>query len=333
VIRAQWIISEAGLQSLNGAGVSTGWLKAWVRSAGADSVSIHLLESHGWQHEDAEWRIFFADESELLKAAVALGLKAESDQSGHFEIPDASRFMLDNPQRTCWSFQKDGSLIIFISQGDIAYQRWLYLNVINGGKSLIPLAIYPDNSGAFELESGLSGSLLSRGESLPGHALNGNGMLIEEQVVEVLRDRGLTLRTVESCTAGAIAGRIGRVPGASDVLDRSWVTYSNAAKSEEVGVAFKTIESFGAVSREVVSAMAEGGCDGHSACIAVSGIAGPGGGSDDKPVGTVWIAVAIPGESAEARLLNLSGSRHEIQWRTVNAALSLLLVALENRRS
>jgi len=329
-IRAQWIISEEGLQSLNSAGMSTGWLKAWVCSAGADSVSIHLLESSGWQHEDAEWRIFFADEPELSKAAGLLGLKVKSD---HFEIPGASRFRLDNPQRICWSIQKYGSSILFISQGDIAYQRMLYLKIINGGKSLISLVIYPDNSGEFELEPGLTGSLLSEGGSLPEHALNGNGMLIEEQVIDVLRDGGLTLRTVESCTAGAIAGRIGRVPGASDVLERSWVTYSNMAKSEEVAVPFKSIELFGAVSKEVVSAMAEGGSDERSACIAVSGIAGPGGDSEGKPVGTVWIAVALPGEKAEARLLQLSGSRSEIQCRTVNAALSLLLAELRNRRS
>jgi nicotinamide mononucleotide (NMN) deamidase PncC len=78
--------------------------------------------------------------------------------------------------------------------------------------------------------------------------------------------------------------------------------------------------------------MAEGGSDDGVVCIAVSGIAGPAGGSDDKPVGTVWIAVALPGESAVTQLLSLSGSRSEVQWRTVNAALTLLLAQVEKSR-
>ncbi|ATX82064.1 amidohydrolase, PncC family [Mariprofundus ferrinatatus] len=328
-IRSQWIFSETGLQSLTAAGHSIGWLKAWVRSAGADSISVHLLESERWQHEHADWRIIFADESELAGAAIALGLQVGFDQFGRLEIADASSFGLDNPQRTCWVYRNGERLILFIPKGDIAYQRMQYLKHINGGRPLRSLAILPDESGAMKLEPGLSGTLVSGTELPPHNALNCDGVLLEEQVVDQLRKRGLSLRTVESCTAGAIAARIGRVPGASDVLERAWVTYSNDAKSDEVDVPAEMIEKCGAVSREVVSAMAEGGISDGCVCIAVSGVAGPAGGSDEKPVGTVWVAVAMTGENAETQQLQLSGSRNEIQWRTVNAALSMLIERLK----
>ncbi|MFQ5519132.1 MAG: CinA family protein, partial [Mariprofundus sp.] len=128
---------------------------------------------------------------------------------------------------------------------------------------------------------------------------------------------------------GGIAARLCRMPGASDVLDRAWVTYSNAAKAEEVGVDFDLLEQHGAVSEAVVCAMAEGGADKKHICIAVSGIAGPGGGTDDKPVGTVWIAVAMHGQGTVSQCLNLSGARYEIQSRSVIAVLKLLLTEVK----
>jgi len=328
-IRAQWIFSEAGLHNLNCAGITTGWLKAWLGSAGAEDVSIFPLESSGWQREDAQWRIFFADEMELVHSAQTLGLPLDGDHPEQSESFDTSPLLLDNPQRICWSYRKGKDSILFISPGDIAYQRTLYLKHINGGRALLPLAVLASDSGELMLEPGLSAALLHEGEALPESALNGEGILIEEQVVDLLRQKQLRLRTAESCTAGGIAARIGRVPGASDVLDRSWVTYSNEAKSEELGVDAALIERFGAVSAEVVAAMAEGGSDDGVVCIAVSGIAGPFGGSDYKPVGTVWIAVALSGHKGVSQLLTLSGSRSEVQWRTINAALILLLAQVE----
>ncbi len=112
-------------------------------------------------------------------------------------------------------------------------------------------------------------------------------------------------------------------------MDRAWVTYSNAAKHEEVGVVADLLQQYGAVSEEVVRAMAEGGADASHICIAVSGIAGPGGGSDEKPVGMVWVAVACAWHATVSRCLHLKGARHEIQSRTVIAALSLLLTKVE----
>ena len=150
-----------------------------------------------------------------------------------------------------------------------------------------------------------------------------------QQQIELLlqrcRERGLKLRTAESCTAGAIAAAIASVPGASDVLDRGWVTYSNEAKCEELNVSPSLISEYGAVSREVVLAMAEGGASDHAICVAVSGIAGPGGGTDEKPVGTVWIAVQSPGNKAASNCFYFAGNREEVQSASVASAIEMLM--------
>jgi len=327
---AQWIISEAGLNSLNAAGVTTGWLKVWLLSAGASSVSIHMLESGSWQHETAVWRLFFAEEPELVQAARSLGLRVESNESGEPDLFDARHLLLNNPRRNCWLYQSGHHAILFLSPGDIAYQRELYLSQLNHA-DFLPLYVFAGSEGDFTLEPGLSASLIGHDDPIPYNSLNNRGLLIEEQVIATLRMHSLGIRTVESCTAGGIAARLCRVPGASAVVDRSWVTYSNAAKVEEVGVNPLLITDFGAVSREVVVAMAEGGADDKHACIAVSGIAGPAGGTPGKPVGTVWIAVSLPDTPVATRCLNLSGARHEIQSQTVVESLHLLLCELEIR--
>ncbi len=110
------------------------------------------------------------------------------------------------------------------------------------------------------------------------------------ELVARYRDRGLTLATAESCTGGLIAGVITAVPGSSDVLDRGFVTYSNEAKVESLGVAAALLDSYGAVSPEVAEAMAAGAlARSHAdAIVSVTGIAGPGGGSPQKPVGLVY---------------------------------------------
>jgi len=197
---------------------------------------------------------------------------------------------------------------------------------LNNGKPLLPLYVRADDSLPFSLEPGLSASL---SKPVDGPVLNAAGLLIEEQVIAALRQHKRSIRTAESCTAGGIVARLCRVPGASGVVDKAWVTYSNAAKQEEVGVSATLLQQYGSVSEEVVRAMAEGGADASHICIAVSGIAGPGGGSDEKPVGTVWIAVACAGNATVSRCLHLKGARHEIQSRTVIAALFLLFTEVE----
>ncbi len=138
------------------------------------------------------------------------------------------------------------------------------------------------------------------------------------------RARRLTLGTVESCTGGLIAGALTAIGGSSDVVMAGLVTYSNAAKTALAGVPHELIEAHGAVSEPVVRAMAEGGRKrlGVDLCIAVTGIAGPGGGSPLKPVGLVWFAIASAGgTTAWAERFGDIG-RENVRARSVNAALS-----------
>jgi nicotinamide-nucleotide amidase len=141
-----------------------------------------------------------------------------------------------------------------------------------------------------------------------------------------LRRAGLTIATAESCTGGLIAKCLTDIAGSSDYFDRGWVTYSNAAKHDELGVRLATIERHGAVSEAVALAMARGALRKSPArvSIAVTGIAGPAGGSADKPVGTVWIAWGLQREEgiqAYARLFRFRGGRNAIRRQAAVAAL------------
>jgi nicotinamide-nucleotide amidase len=134
------------------------------------------------------------------------------------------------------------------------------------------------------------------------------------------------LVTAESCTGGLLAGLITEIPGSSNVLERGYVTYSNRAKEEDVGVGPALLAKFGAVSAEIAQAMAEGALA-HSAAVialAVTGIAGPGGGSAEKPVGLVYFACGRTGciVSLEKRFGDLG--RHAIRLAAVQTALDLL---------
>jgi nicotinamide-nucleotide amidase len=151
-----------------------------------------------------------------------------------------------------------------------------------------------------------------------------------EALALVLRERGLHLATAESCTGGLIAAACTSVAGSSDWFERGVVSYSNDAKTELLGVPASLIAKHGAVSAEVACAMAEGALA-HSTAdlsLSVTGVAGPGGGTATKPVGTVWLALARRGESAQASLLQLKGNRAEVREQTVDRALQALLTAL-----
>ena len=140
------------------------------------------------------------------------------------------------------------------------------------------------------------------------------------------RTGGLTLVTAESCTGGLVAGCLTAIPGSSDVVDRGFVTYSNEAKIELLGVPKDVIELNGAVSEEVARAMANAALDRCPAdvSIAVTGIAGPGGGAPGKPVGLVHFAAANPGrETLHARFV-FDGDRTAIRLQSVAAAIALL---------
>jgi len=145
-----------------------------------------------------------------------------------------------------------------------------------------------------------------------------------------LTARRLTMATAESCTGGLIAAACTAIAGSSDWFERGVVTYSNAAKTELLGVPADLITRCGAVSAEVARAMAQGVLAHTPAALAlaVTGVAGPGGGSPDKPVGTVWLAWAVRGGVCDTRLLQLDGDRAEIRMRTVLLALEAGLAAL-----
>ena len=144
---------------------------------------------------------------------------------------------------------------------------------------------------------------------------------------ELLRARGWKLVTAESCTGGLIAAACTAVAGSSDWFERGFVTYSNAAKREAIGVEAASIDVHGAVSEPVARAMAEGALRHARAdlAVAVTGVAGPGGGTPGKPVGTVWLATAQAGGATLAERLQFRGDRTAIREQTVAHALQRLL--------
>lgn len=148
-----------------------------------------------------------------------------------------------------------------------------------------------------------------------------------EKLLQSLRRRGLKLCTAESCTGGLITGLLTEIAGSSDVVERGFVVYSNEAKMTMLGVPHHVIATHGAVSEACARAMAEGALKNSNADIAVSvtGIAGPGGGSPEKPVGLVHFGCASAGgETSHRRYIFERADRHEIRMRSVVAALDLV---------
>jgi nicotinamide-nucleotide amidase len=146
-------------------------------------------------------------------------------------------------------------------------------------------------------------------------------------LLELMRRRGLRLVTAESCTGGLIAGALTEIAGSSDVVERGFVTYSNEAKTESIGVPAALIARVGAVSREVAVSMAEGALAASRAdvAVAVTGVAGPGGGSAEKPVGLVHLAVARRGALTRHRECRFGDiGRHDIRIAAVSTALGLV---------
>ncbi len=146
-------------------------------------------------------------------------------------------------------------------------------------------------------------------------------------VLQALRARGWMLATAESCTGGLIAAALTHVAGSSDVVDCGFVTYSNAAKTRLVGVPPALIARHGAVNQAVAAAMAEGALAHSDAAIAVSvtGIAGPGGGSAEKPVGLVWFGCALRGAPTMTDQALFQGGRAEVRAGAVQRAFQLIL--------
>ncbi len=149
----------------------------------------------------------------------------------------------------------------------------------------------------------------------------------------VLVARGWKAATAESCTGGGIAEAITRIAGSSAWFDQGFVTYSNAAKHTQLGVPEETIHHHGAVSAATVEAMATGALTHSSAdvAVAVSGVAGPEGGTPTRPVGTVWIAWARRGAAPEAQAAHFPGDREAVREASVRRALEGLITEAEDR--
>ncbi len=160
---------------------------------------------------------------------------------------------------------------------------------------------------------------------IPQHVFGYDDISLEESLGELLRERGLSLASAESCTGGNIARMITSVPGSSAYYKGSLIAYDNQIKMDLLGVDGKLIEEKGAVCREVVEHMARGVCSylRTQTAIATSGIAGPDGGTEEKPVGTTWICV-VYGEKSFAKKYIFGGTRERIITQASNTALQLL---------
>jgi len=146
---------------------------------------------------------------------------------------------------------------------------------------------------------------------------------LARQLGKVLKEQGMKIATAESCTGGGIAQAITEIPGSSAWFDRGFVTYSNAAKLQMLQVKQSTLDEFGAVSEQVAIEMVEGALMNSNADLAVSvtGIAGPDGGSKQKPVGTVYIAWKKRGEKTQFRKWGFAGNRVSVRKKTIQKAL------------
>lgn len=161
-----------------------------------------------------------------------------------------------------------------------------------------------------------------------------DGTTVDEQVASLLADQKLTIATAESCTGGLLSGRLIELPGSSAWVAGGVVVYSNTAKVAVAGVDPALIEQHGAVSVEVAEALADGARDrlGADVGVGITGIAGPGGGTEQKPVGTVCFSVAGPGEARMTRRVHLPGGRAEVRDRSTSVALHLVRRALRGEQ-
>jgi nicotinamide-nucleotide amidase len=153
-------------------------------------------------------------------------------------------------------------------------------------------------------------------------------------VLDLCRRRGLTLATAESCTGGLVAARLTSVPGSSDVFVGGVVAYANDVKERELGVPREVLERHGAVSAEAAEAMAQGARErlGADVAVAVTGVAGPDGGTEEKPVGLVFVHASGP-DGEEGRRSELPGDREMVRGRATAAALHLVRRLLESRHT
>ncbi len=317
VKQVRFLMSTGAANRMAVAGLAPGWLLAWGRSAGYEDTRLEYAEPEDWQLAD-DRQVFIGLADEIAASRARLG-QAGVWTPVHGQPPPARQYEI-----SAYNSKNNELCCILLVVDDVVVGRHRWLTILANGNTLRPLNVWlGEDDGGVELEPGL------RGDTGPVPAgvrpLNTEGLLPEEQLVRVLTGRGLRVRFAESCTAGGMSERLSRVPGASAVLDRSWVVYSNQAKQDMLGLPGHLLRQYGAVSREVVEALAKNGVAERTACVAVSGIAGPGGGSREKPVGTVWLAVSLPGGATVSRRFRFPGTRAEVRARSVIAGFVMLL--------
>jgi competence/damage-inducible protein CinA-like protein len=206
--------------------------------------------------------------------------------------------------------------------------------VANG---IVSVRIRSEFADADEAQSQLDVSIKEVQQRLGPVVFGRDDQTIASTLLDALRDRKLTIATAESCTGGLIGKMLTDVAGSSDVYAGGWVTYTNEMKQAMLGVPVEVIESHGAVSGQTVCAMAAGALERSGADIAlsVSGVAGPGGGTPDKPVGTVWLGLASRingGEpSVQAVMVKFPGGRPQVRTRAAMCALQMARLHLGNR--
>ncbi len=148
---------------------------------------------------------------------------------------------------------------------------------------------------------------------------------LEERAAKLLKQRGYTVTTAESCTGGLLAGRLINAPGISEVYKEGYITYSNEAKEKLLGVSHETLETYGAVSEQTAIEMVQGAAEqaGAQAALATTGIAGPDGGTAQKPAGLVYIGCYVDGVTI-AEEHRFAGERAQVRSMAVESALTLL---------
>jgi nicotinamide-nucleotide amidase len=196
---------------------------------------------------------------------------------------------------------------------------------ILGGPGQVELHLVGEGDSATAAQARVEELAAGIRAALPGRIFSEDGRELHEVVAALLRERSLTLALAESCTGGLLSERLTSVPGSSAFLDRAFVTYGNRAKVELLGVDAALIEAHGAVSEETARAMAAGArrSAGADVAVAITGIAGPDGGSADKPVGLVFIALEGAAGTRVRRLL-FPGNRERVRRQASQAALEMI---------
>jgi nicotinamide-nucleotide amidase len=211
------------------------------------------------------------------------------------------------------------------------YSKWLanrpaITTTILAAPGQIELHLVTGGDNAGEAEARLDKAVEELVAVLRPHVYSVDGRSLEQVVGDLLRARGLRVATAESCTGGVVASRLTDVPGSSDYVDAGAVTYSNRSKVDILGVPEALIQEHGAVSEPVAIAMARGIRTRTAAdvTVGITGIAGPGGGSDAKPVGTVAVAIIGPDGAVASHTWRLPGDRQQVKFQASQATLDLI---------